>query len=220
MATKALALPPPGAEVLAPSCSIKERTEPLTRGPPLVAPILYLQNKIQYALQHASWGDIQKTAEVSVNCFGLRLPPQPTCVFEWPLANGPTMTKLTSCHSMSSLTPSSKTKFNVIEIQSLTIHRGLPPNMHHYWTSKEPNQPPNPHTKHLVLYHHHEPGTALTHKGPRRGSTVVQVRPGHCAYKQLKGDPIIQTDAYPLLLSCSSLNYLVLWFERPQRVES
>ena len=45
VATKALALPPPGAEVLAPNCSIKERTELLTRGPSLVAPILYLQTQ-------------------------------------------------------------------------------------------------------------------------------------------------------------------------------
>ena len=66
VATNALALPPPGAEVLAPNCSIKERTELLTRGPSLVAPILYLQTAVCSVHFNTPQGDIQKATELSV----------------------------------------------------------------------------------------------------------------------------------------------------------
>lgn len=43
LAMQADADPPPGAEVLAPSCSTNERTVELTRGPSALLRIQYLQ---------------------------------------------------------------------------------------------------------------------------------------------------------------------------------
>ena len=46
LATQAAADPPPGADVLAESCSTKERTEELTSGPSVLLPIQYLYQQI------------------------------------------------------------------------------------------------------------------------------------------------------------------------------